>query len=272
MNEELASALLKEYFKSWDHFVSDELTHFFDSEKGNFKGRSEFVNWPTKYEMRKAYLDIYIILGGKGGDVQFRAIVDAESLHPNTWGMTGVDPDLSRIDRERGMLVEITEHTESPDGVFSEVIPSIVRLKRLDGFDCLTGDIPCDTPKPFLASFRTVDMDRKVGISGRFAPTQEGELPCELTKTGPEVVGQLTSQKRDFLGDNGFKAADVHSLFSIILFRNGYRVALKKHADFFLKSFEVFFRPHGFNPCMVQPVHVTQTASGHSLETADSSA
>ena len=128
-----------------------------------------------------------------------------------------------------------------------KVIPSLIRLQRLDNQNGLAGNVPGDAPKPLLASLRPLPVNGKGGITGRGVPAQQGQLPRELIKTRPQVVGELADQQRDLVGDDiQLKASDVHSLFYLIMFRDSYCLMTKKPLNSFLQSLEVYFRPQGF--------------------------
>ena len=97
------------------------------------------------------------------------------------------------------------------------------------------------------ASLRPLPVNGKGGITGRGVPAQQGQLPRELIKTRPQVVGELADQQRDLVGDDiQLKASDVHSLFYLIMFRDSYCLMTKKPLNSFLQSLEVYFRPQGF--------------------------
>ena len=243
MNTALAAALHEEYFESWDHFSSDKLVYFRDVVEGNFKEWPWNVNWSSEYKLKRAFIDLHLILSLKGRDMQFRAIVEGALLMADARGMGDVETELTGIDSQRRMLVDITERVQSPERVFAEPIPSIIRLKRLDNLDGFTGDIPSGSSKSFFAPSGLVAMDRKVGVSGRGSSTQKRQVPRELAETGSKVVGKIAHQEGDYRRDIGFEAKDVHSLFNIVLFPNGHRITFNERADFILKAVEVYFCP-----------------------------
>ena len=234
--------LREEELESWDHPVSHELVYFCDIPDPDLERRSRFVGWPAEYKLGRAWLEVHFVLGGER-EMKFNAIVKIDRLHRNV----GVNLQLGATDRHRGVFVDIAQFVQLPKGVSLEVIPSLVRLKRLDDLDCLAGDVPRNTPEPLLAPLRPVPVNGEGCFTGRGATAQQSELPSELIQPRPQVVGELSDQQRDLVGDARLlKADDMESLFRIILFRYGNVLTPKKQPDFPLKSLEVFFRPQGF--------------------------
>ena len=267
MNTALAAALQEEFFKSWDNFVSDEFIYFQDAAKGEFKERTWIVNWPTKYKNRAAYLDLDIILGLKGRDVQFRAIVEAVlgdgDIGGTEWGEEkGGEFKSSGVDGERGMLVDITKRIQSPERVLAEVIRSHIRLQRIDDLDGFRWEFRRGLSKSLLAPAGLVAMDREIGGSDGVVLLKKSQMPRKLTEAGSKRVSQFSYPNGNLPWDGGFKAKDVHSLFNIILTRNGYWVAFKENPDFLLKSVEVFSCPRKFHIRWNIPAHVTQKSLG----------
>ena len=278
MNTALAAALHKEYFKSWDHFVSDEFIYFHDVIEGDLKERPWIVNWPTKYKNGAAFLDLDIILGLNGRDVQFRAIVEAmlvdSDVGGSEWGEEkGGEVESSGVDGERRMLVDITEPIQSPERVLAESIQSRIRLQRLDDLDGFRWEFRRDLSKSLLAPVGLVAMDREIGGSTGIVLLKKSEMPRKMTEAGSKRVSQFAYPNRNIRWDDAFKAEDVPSLFNIILTRNGYRITFKEKSDLLLKFVEMFSCPRQFQVSGYVFSHAaTQTDSDSSRATVESSA
>ena len=238
-----ATASHKESLEAWGHAISNKFIYFCEAPESEFKGRPRFVDWKSEYKLGHGRLDIEIVLDRPINN-HFHAIVEIARGEPIQTIWAGLEGSMGAVDRDRDVLVDIGKFVKSPEWVRAEAVPSIVRLKRLNDLDCLTGEIPGDTPEPLLTPLLPVMVDRKGGVSGRGGLVQQGELPRKVVQAGTKTIGKLSDKQRDYNRVLPvFKPDDVVSAFYIVVFRSGYIFRPKICTDFLRKSLKVGFPP-----------------------------
>lgn len=242
--------LREEARKSWEHATLDEVVYLCDAAIPNLERCAGTVDWFTKYQLRDTWLEYHIVLGGER-ESHFKAIIEF-SARSRPRGDEHVE--RCRVHCEDGVLVDIAQSIQLPQGMALERCPSMVWLKRFDNSGGVGGDVCGRSLESPPASGGVVAMNRETGIRGRRRACEQGELPSKLIQSGSKSVDEVSKKQGDpFIQGLHFKPDDVSLILNIVLFRDGVWFGRPKGGHFCVKLVEVFFRPTYFHLIGVSP-------------------
>ena len=231
----------EEVLESRDYGISDEIVYFFEAPVRNLESGYRHMDWGPDYKIGRCWIDLYFVLE-RNRNNQFLATIEISKLPLDSFG-ENLETERGVADRHCGVLVDIAQFVKLPKRVTLDPLPSVVRLKRLDDFDCLGGHKLGVGLERHSSRFA---VDRKGRVFGPTS-TQQRKLPRKLIKSRSQVVGKLADKKRDLDWERKkFKPENMNSLFKIIFSRTGHWFLPQKDFERKIKFLEMAIRPSGF--------------------------
>lgn len=237
----------EEDFKSWDHVVSDEFVYLAHPLKRNHKRIDP--NWITEYYNGRSWLELKITLVGQRTSY-FKAI--CSSLPTNR------DRKLIRnvgiLEGDESVLVGITKLVQLPEEITLKRCPVLIRLKRFDDLDGVTGNVLSLTGKPLLRSLGELSLNGKLSVRRRIVLGEKGKIPSKMVKTGTQTVSKFSGKEANRIrSDVLFKPNEVNSMLRVVFFADGIGVVPQKPVNFSYELIEVRVCPTKFYLRVRQP-------------------
>jgi hypothetical protein len=148
--------------------------------------------------------------------------------------------------RNMAVLIDIPKYIQSPEMGGLEVVPTMVRLKRLHDRDCRIGDAEGRFGDSDLAIHSVLIAERERGFAIRPRSTKENQLPCDVIKGGTKTCDEVTKDQdrgKSFRQRRVLDCNDIFSSFRVVFGEDFIRVELIESLYLQCERVQVFFRP-----------------------------
>lgn len=250
--------LLEERLKLWDYFVSDEIVKL--AQGGELRPASDGLG--ESHLEGDLFFEVLWELNVFGERHQYVAVIERPKKGINqidtmsSHGRGDLDAWQARENvfyyLNRPVLVDNVELMQDPQhGLMG--IGSVIWLHSFDDISGSIRHMEQHSPTPsvhVLPPPVLIVEDWKRRIRRGFVHDSTRQLPDNMVKRGPQIMGSVTNNQADFLGQRTINlgAKHVPALFAIELSGNSIRLTLAESLDFEIKIVQMFVRPLHLQP------------------------
>lgn len=231
--------LREEAQESWHYVVSDKMVYGVDAAN---VALNPFVGIAESYgNGGNSWIECHLVFIGER-NFHFAVIIEALSGQKLRRGSTPINRSPQPVNWDSSVLINYAQFIQSPEKVRPDeiyAIPSIIRLKRFDNFDCFRW-----CPRSLIRESLGVRCFQNGELRHlRIGSGNVSKIPNQLIKRSTEVVEDVPCNERNRIRNfDAFHCDDVQSMFNIILTSKSAGIFVKD-SNLLPQVFKMYLRP-----------------------------